>query len=213
MAPRLASFILLIVILLIGSFVLWGDFFEDLLLNEKLHTPSPEAALFAILLLWADPLLPIPVTVILTTLGAAYGFWIGLIIGIWGTMGSGILAYGLCRMVPEYATSRMIGGKGVAEGKYLILKHGGWAIAFSRWMAILPEVLSALAGLLRMPLKMYIIAMLCGIVPMTTVYVWLGTTDLMQQHPRLGLVVSAGLPVVLWLVFRKFSNIRVKIQD
>jgi uncharacterized membrane protein YdjX (TVP38/TMEM64 family) len=216
MTQRFIFFLLLIVALLIGSFLLWGDFFESLFMEGQYSsnsTPTPESAFFAILLIWTDPILPIPVTVILSTIGAAYGFWIGFGIGITGTMGSGILAYGLSRLIPEQTASWLIGKEGQKQGTELIKKHGGWAIAFSRWMAILPEILSGLAGLLRMPFRIYLTALLCGTIPMTAAYVWLGTSELMTKSPKVGLFISAILPIFLWLSFCQFQKLKAKAQE
>jgi uncharacterized membrane protein YdjX (TVP38/TMEM64 family) len=200
MTLRFATLILIAIVIIAGTFVLWGEFFESILGKNKLLDSGmpPEAAFIAVLLIWTDPILPIPVTMVLTTFGAAYGFWFGTILGLTGTLGSGLIAYGTCRLLPEKASDIIIGKKGVAEAKALLNKHGGWAIAYSRWIAIVSELLSGLAGLLRMPFQVYFRALLCGCIPLTASFVWLGSTDIMEDSPRVALILSAITPVVLW---------------
>lgn len=184
--------------LLLGSFVLWGGYFEDLLKNGPTVQPSAQAAGFAIVLLLLDVLLPIPVTVILTTQGGAFGPWIGGLIGTIGTFGSGTLAYLLCRL-PGRRTTNLLLGEGLHRPIQTIFqKHGGWAVALSRWMAIIPEMVSACAGLLRMPPRQYFPALLCGTAPMSFTYAWLGSTQQMAEHPIAGMLLSAFVPLVLW---------------
>jgi uncharacterized membrane protein YdjX (TVP38/TMEM64 family) len=76
-------------------------------------------------------------------------------------------------------------------------------VAGSRWMAILPEILSILAGMARMPFRKYSLALLCGLVPMCFAYAWLGDSMLAETYPALGLVLSAAPPLVLWFTVGK----------
>jgi len=196
-------------LVMLGAFALWGDYFESLFLarNTQQESPGLIAASFAILLLWADPLLPVPVTLILTTCGAAYGFWFGSILGVIGTVGSGLIAYGLCRFLPDSVGRKLLGEEMLEYGHKMVIRHGGWAIALSRWMAILPEVLSGLAGLLKMPFRVYLASLLTGTIPMSMTYAWLGSSNLVEKHPRLGLLLSVLLPLIAWFVVKsRFPN-------
>ena len=189
---------------MLSLFALWGDYFESLFLSQNIDSESPglNAASFAVLLLWADPILPIPVTLILTTFGAAYGFWVGSVLGMIGTVGSGLVAYSLCRFLPDSAGRKLLGADTLEYGHQIVIRHGGWVIALSRWMATLPEILSGLAGLLRMPFRIYLVSLLIGAIPMSMTYAWLGSSDLVEKHPRTGLLLSAFLPLLLWFMVR-----------
>jgi uncharacterized membrane protein YdjX (TVP38/TMEM64 family) len=192
-------------LIMLGGFALWGDYFESLFETNNVQQESPgvNAASFAILLLWADPLLPIPVTLILATFGASYGFWIGTILGVVGTVGSGLVAYSLCRYLPDSVGRKLLGDDMKEYGHRLVMRHGIWIIALSRWMAILPEILSGFAGLLGMPFRIYLVSLIMGTVPMSMVYAWMGSSNLFAKHPLWGLVFSAFLPLAAWLLVRK----------
>ncbi len=71
----------------------------------------------------------------------------------------------------------------------------------SRWMPILPEAVSCLAGLTKMRWRTFLIALACGSFPMGFVFAAVG--HLGQERPGLALGLSALIPVLLWLVAAK----------
>ncbi len=187
--------------LLLGSFALWGDYFEGLFHPGTPATqPGPGAAGFTILLLSLDVFLPIPVTIVLTTQGSAYGPWTGGLIGLAGTTSAGTLAYLICRLGNQRAARFLLGEKALRPIQQLFQRHGGWAVALSRWMAIVPEIVSCGAGLVRMPARHYFPALLCGTLPMSFTYAWLGSTQQMAKHPLAGMLLSAFVPLLLWAI-------------
>jgi uncharacterized membrane protein YdjX (TVP38/TMEM64 family) len=154
--------------LLLGSFAIWGDYFEGLFNEESVSfQPTSKTAAFVILILISDIILPIPVTIILATLGMTYGPLVGGFIGTIGTFAAGSIAYCLCRLTNHRITGFLLGKKGVKHIELAFRKHGGWAVALSRWMAILPELVSCCAGLVRMPARHYFPALICGVTPMS----------------------------------------------
>jgi uncharacterized membrane protein YdjX (TVP38/TMEM64 family) len=187
--------------LLLGSFAIWGDYFDGLFNEESVAVqPGAKAAAFVILILMSDVILPIPVTVILATLGMTYGPVTGGFIGTIGTFAAGSIAYLLCRLTNHRITGFLLGEKGVKHIELAFRKHGGWAVALSRWMAILPELVSCCAGLVRMPARHYFPSLICGVVPMSFIYAWIGSTKVMEKHTFLGMILSATIPLVLWAV-------------
>ncbi|MEK6231646.1 MAG: hypothetical protein N2A42_07325, partial [Luteolibacter sp.] len=61
---------------------------------------------------------------------------------------------------------------------------------------ILPEVLSCMAGLLRMPFGKFSLALACGSVPMGFLFAWIGTVG--RESPGWGIAFSLLVPAVLW---------------
>lgn len=56
-----------------------------------------------------------------------------------GSVGAGLLAYGLSRKLGRRAVLFIAGEKGIAEGERLFGgETGGWLVAFLRWMPVLP---------------------------------------------------------------------------
>ena len=190
--------------LLLGSFAIWGDYFEGLFNEESVSfQPTSKTAAFVILILISDIILPIPVTIILATLGMTYGPLAGGFIGTIGTFAAGSIAYCLCRLTNHRITGFLLGEKGVKHIELAFRRHGGWAVALSRWMAILPELVSCCAGLVRMPARHYFPALICGVTPMSFTYAWIGSTKAMERHTFLGMILSATIPLVLWAVINR----------
>ena len=104
--------------LLLCSFVIWGDYFEGLLLPQSTKVqPGLNEALFTILILSLDVFLPIPVTLVIATQGNAYGLWTGCMIGVTGTTIAGTLAYLLCRVGNKRTAKFLLGQKALEPTK------------------------------------------------------------------------------------------------
>jgi membrane protein DedA with SNARE-associated domain len=82
----------------------------------------------------------------------------------------------------------------------LFARHGGLIVAASRWLPVLPEVISCMAGLTRMPFRSFVLALLCGAAPLGFVVAALGYVG--SDRPLLTLVLCAFLPLPLWYLLR-----------
>ena len=198
--------------LMLGAFFAWGGYFEGLFTEEAAAQPGPWDWLFAVGLLTLDVFLPIPTTAVLATLGMAYGPWLGGLIGTLGTFAAGTTGYGLCRVLNERTARFLVGEKSMEIGGKFFEQSGGWVIALSRWTILLPELLSCYAGLMRMPPRQYFAALLCGTLPMSFTYAWLGSTDAAQENKLLALGLSAAIPVLLWGGWRWWSKRKASQQ-
>lgn len=197
---RLAVFIFTFAALLVLSYVLWGEQVEAMLAGEhaieRMRAQRDWAWAGAVGLMMLDVLLPIPATAVLAAMGIVYGPLLGGTIGFVGSFLAGGLAYGVCRAMGPRASRFLIGRETYERTAGFFQKHGGWAVALSRWMIILPEVVACLAGLTRMPLRSFLIALACGSAPMCFVYAYVGAAG--SDRPVLALGVSAAVPVLLW---------------
>ena len=104
-------------------------------------------------------------------------------VGALGSFLSGTLGYGLCRAVGRPATVRLLGEPELAKGERLFARVGGWLVVLSRWLPIFPEVIACMAGLTRMPARIFFLALACGSAP-----------------PLLAITLSALVPPLLWLL-------------
>jgi uncharacterized membrane protein YdjX (TVP38/TMEM64 family) len=77
-------------------------------------------------------------------------------------------------------------------------RRGAWLVVLSRWLPLLPETIACLAGLTRMSIRRFVVALICGCVPMGFAYAAIGATG--TEHPALALSLSAIVPAVLWAV-------------
>lgn len=205
---RLLSLFLLLAALVIVPFWIWGGSFEAAMSPERLVAAFQASRDWAWLAGWGllviDLFLPVLGTAVMSALGLVYGWWLGGLLSSLGSIGAGMAAYGLCYRLGRRGRrgARWLTGEaGLEEGERLFRGElGGWLVALSRWMPVLPEVVACLAGMARMPLRRFFPALCAGSVPMGFVYAWIGHSG--TQHPLFALGLSAGLPPVIWLGFR-----------
>lgn len=167
-----------------------------------LESAGPWAWALGIGLFLADVVLPVPGTVVMSALGFMYGPVYGGLLACVGSMASGMVAYGLCRLIGERFARRLLGDLDFEKGKLLFARGGGWMVALSRALPILPEAVACTAGLVRMPFGRFVVSLGCGSVPMGFLFGWIGAAG--REAPGWALGFSLGVPVLLWLVARRF---------
>ena len=186
-------------------FLLWGGQIEAALdrqlLIEWLAENRASAWLVAILLLVSDILLPIPNTIVMAALGVIYGPLLGGLVATAGTVFSGLAGYGLCRRFGRPLASRLVGPEDLARAERLFHRSGGWMVAASRWLPVLPEAIACMAGLARMPLPTFVVALFCGSAPLGFVIAGLGYAG--AERPLVTLILCALLPLPLWFSMRR----------
>lgn len=193
-------------VLIIIPFLIWGDWFTQLFSEggsiEILESYGSWAWMVAILLLIGDLFLPLPATVIMAALGYLYGPLAGGLLAALGSFLSGLLAFGLSRGLGRKGARWILGEKDLEKGERTFRKNGGLMVAISRWLPILPEIVACMAGLNRMRWRPFMIALACGSIPLGFVFAYIGFTGI--EHPVIAIIVSAGLPPVLWLAAQYF---------
>ena len=187
-------------------FLFWGDEMELAFSSEAavswLEGFENWAWAAAIGLLFLDFLLPVPGTAVMSALGYVYGPIAGGLIASGGSILAGWFAYGLCRLLGEKAAIKLLGPTDYARGVTLFSNAGGWIVAISRWLPLIPEIVACMAGLTRMPALKFTLALACGSIPLGFVFAYIGSTG--GEHPTLAILLSAGIPPVLWLIAQRF---------
>jgi uncharacterized membrane protein YdjX (TVP38/TMEM64 family) len=184
-------------------FMVWGGTFEETFTVEGgvtwLKGWGSWAWLAGIVLLLLDLVLPIPGTAVMSALGMIYGSMIGGLIGTVGSILSGLLAYGLCRAFGLKIAERIAGASALEKSRTIFAKTGGWIVVLSR-LPIMPEVVSCMAGLSRMSLRIFLSALVVGCLPLAFTFSVIGDTG--REHPRLTMILSVLAPAVIWLAVR-----------
>lgn len=203
---RLIYLFLILAVLIIIPFIIWGETFENYFKVEELKTKLEDwgiwAWLIAIGLFISDIFLPIPTTPLLTALGLFYGPFVGGTIGFVGVFLSGLVAYLACRLIGEKAAVWIVGDKDLERSKEFFSESGGWAVALSKWMPVLPEAIACLAGISRMPFKKFVIALACGSLPFAYTYAYFG--HLGGERPVYIVMTVSILPLLFWLIAVQF---------
>lgn len=188
--------------LIILPFLIWGEWFMQIFSEEGailiLETYGGWAWGIGLTLLIGDLFLPLPATLIMSALGYIYGpVWGGLLAAV-GSFLSGLLAYGLCRLLGRKGALWILGEKDLQKGERVFARNGGWIVAISRWLPVLPEIIACMAGLNQMKLRHFILALACGSIPLGFMFAYIGHSGV--EHPYLALMISAGLPPLLWFI-------------
>jgi len=190
------------------SWAIWGGAWESRFSLEgavdELTAAGSWAWAWGMGLLMGDVVLPIPGTVVMSALGWVYGPVVGGLFGALGSVCAGLIAYGLCRLCGDRAARWILGEKDLERGHRMFAKSGGWIVCLSRALPLLPEAVACTAGLVRMPFRRFLVALICGSVPMGFVFAWVGATG--RESPGWAFGLSLGLPVVLWVLSRLLSR-------
>lgn len=165
----------------------------------------------AIGLIVADLVLPVPATAVMAALGILYGPVTGGLLGAGGSMLAGAGAYSLARLLGRRGALLLVGARDLVRARQFFLRAGGYAIAFSRALPLLAEVIACLAGLAGMPLRRFLVALACGSLPMGLAFAWLGHHG--ADRPSVAVAISAILPLLLWPVARRLIGRTPKPAD
>jgi len=203
---RFTAIVLFLLVSVLIPFLIWGEELGELFgSTQKLEGYGAWAWLAGMTLLVLDLFLPIPGTVVMAGLGYVYGAWLGGLVAAVGSVLSGLLAYGLCRALGRGVAVKVAGEEELAKAERVFLNAGGWIVALSRWLPMLPEVIACVAGVVRMPLMRFLVALACGSIPLGFAFAFIGSTG--TDQPLLALGVSIALPPVLWfLVGRRMKR-------
>jgi uncharacterized membrane protein YdjX (TVP38/TMEM64 family) len=149
-----------------------------------------------IVLIWADLVLPIPQTSVITALGITYGALLGGLLGSLGLITGGLLGYVLMLTSARRFVQRFVGPRSLHKVESLFDRSGAWAIVLSRSLPYsVPEAMVLVAGLARMPMKKFAAALTIGSVPTAFTFAAIGAG--WADQPIAALTVSYVLPILL----------------
>lgn len=197
-------------------FVIWGEDFETWFSQEAavdwMSRFGGWAWAAGIGLLVADLFLPIPGTAVMAALGFVYGPWVGGLLGAAGSTLAGLLAYGVCRSMGRRAAEWIVGERDLEQGERVFGGNaGGFIVALSRWLPVMPEVVACLAGLSRMPFGRFFAALACGSLPLGFAFAAIGAMG--KGQPWIALLLSAAVPPILWVIVRPLVMRRASRED
>jgi uncharacterized membrane protein YdjX (TVP38/TMEM64 family) len=205
---RLLLIVFALIALSVVPFVIWGGQIEEDLSRLGaagwMRSFGAWAWAVGIGLIVSDIALPVPSTAVMGALGIIYGPWLGGVLSALGSILAGLLGYGICRLIGPETAERLAGTEGFAQTRRLFDRWGGWLVAGSRWLPILPETISFLAGLTGMRFTRYLGALVCGAVPLGFTFAAAG--HLGADNAMATLLICAVAPLALWLVARPFFN-------
>nr|WP_319494725.1 VTT domain-containing protein [uncultured Desulfobacter sp.] len=206
--------LILLFLLLTFAFVvvyeICGQNLEFLLSQEKCIAWFSRTKSFAwvmgIVLLISDILLPVPATGIMAALGSVYGPWVGGVASFIGSVGAGLVGYGIAKFFGQKASARIASQEEIERFKLFFDRWGAYAIILSRIMPVIPEVITMLAGLSRMNFRRFLLALIGGSLPVSFLFSWMGSYS--GLAPGIGIFLAVLIPALLWPFFIKLISVK-----
>ena len=199
---KLVLVIVAIVFLLLGPYFIWHEqmdaYFGSEDYQQWLASIRPYAWAIAIGLIVSDLFLPIPAVPIMAAMGALYGAAVGGLIATAGTMLAGLVAYGLSRLLGLKAARFLASEDELADFQRFFDSWGAAGIIASRALPVVPEVMTLLAGLAKMHIGRFVLALALGSIPVGFVFAWLGDTAEISSSLLLALTL---IPACAWCVY------------
>jgi uncharacterized membrane protein YdjX (TVP38/TMEM64 family) len=194
---------LIVAFLAIPAFLV-GDRFDELLDAERvtalLRQHGALAALAGIVAISADLFVPMPAHAIMTSFGIVHGWLLGGLLASAGTFLAGMIAYWLCRLLGPKVAVAIAGQRDMDRLHIFFEKFGMLAIICSRWIPLVPEVISSLAGLSRMTQTRFVTGNMIGSLSVGFFYAYVGH-HYGAREPGFAISISIILPLILLPIF------------
>jgi uncharacterized membrane protein YdjX (TVP38/TMEM64 family) len=208
-ALRIVLLVLVVLAVLAVPAILFGERFEDQLDGAKalefVRAQGAWGAAVGIGLICADLIVPLPSPAIMAAMGLIYGPVLGGAIASFGSFLAALLGYTLCRAIGPRAASWIAGPKQTERLGDYFERNGMWAIAVSRFLPAVPEILACLAGLTRMPFGRFATGNLIGSVLVGFINAYFGARGEVDPTSTVAVVAVApyvALPIFLYVLAR-----------
>ncbi len=148
--------ILLLAVVLV-PFLLFEDQFNAL--ADRISSGEASTSLAALAiggLLALDVFLPVPSSIVSTAGGVLLGLWAGASV-VWVGMTAGSLIGYFVGVRSAPLARRLVGPPGLARAADLAERYGAWAVVVCRPIPVLAEATVVFAGLVRAPLRRFLI--------------------------------------------------------
>ncbi|MDX9787351.1 MAG: VTT domain-containing protein [Desulfobacterales bacterium] len=199
--------ILLALLFLLG-FILFGESLTTFFTQQKVSawfvSIKSYAWLIGIGLLVSDLVLPIPATPIMAALGTVYGPWLGTLFGFAGSCLAGFSGYFIARCLGKGALKLIASETEIVQFQGFFNTWGGAAIIISRMTPILPEVMTILAGLSKMKIERFTLALSLGTLPTAFLYAYIGHAA--KTEPVYAVIGATLLPLAIWPIYLKMTS-------
>jgi uncharacterized membrane protein YdjX (TVP38/TMEM64 family) len=122
-------------------------------------------------------IVPIPSEIVLLAAGIIWGFIMGGIMGVIGSMAAAILCYYISKRGGRPVAEKFVGVSALNMADDLIKKYGTGAIVVARFLPFVAfDPISYASGLVEMDVKKYSLGTFLGSIPRAFFYSWLGAS-------------------------------------
>lgn len=216
---RILLLILAVVVVLAVPYMFWGEqierYWDSTNVVEYLRAQGPWAAIVGIALVCADLFVPMPGPAIMAGLGLIYGFLPGALLATLASFLSGFLAFTLCRAIGPRAAAWIASESEIKRLSGFFEHYGMWAIAVSRLLPWVPEILACVAGLSGMSVARFATGNFIGGVAVGFINAYFGSRG--ESDPEtLAFVIALPyflIPVFLFILARGFKTHKTKTDS
>lgn len=135
--------------------------------------------LFLVVMAVQGLLVPIPSEIVLLATGIIWGFWLGGIMGIIGSMAAALLCYYVSRKGGRPLAEKFVGARALDLADNFIHKYGLTAIIVARLAPFIAfDPISYAAGVVDLDIKKYSLGTFIGSIVRAFFYSWLGASVL-----------------------------------
>jgi uncharacterized membrane protein YdjX (TVP38/TMEM64 family) len=199
---RLVILIVVIMSLLLVPYFIWHEpldaYFASAEYQQELVSARPYAWLVGLVLLAADSFLPVPAPPVMAAMGTLYGTLLGSVISATGSVLAGLVGWGVGQLVGRRGLRLLTNEAELTQLQQFFDSWGAAGIVVSRALPVAPEVLTVLAGMARMHLGRFVLALVLGAIPIGILMAWAG--DWARQSTGLLLVLTVT-PAGLWCLY------------
>jgi len=201
------SLILLFMVFFVDNEILYR-FVVNYFVNPIYNLGIIGIFLFVVIMGVQGLIVPLPSEIVLIATGMIWGWFLGGIMGIIGSMAAGILCYYISKWGGRPIVEKFVGEKAIILADNFIKKHGTKAIIITRFIPFIPfDVVSYTSGLVDMDVKKYAIGTLIGSIFRSFFYATLGSLLFIMEGLTLPLDF-VNLPVdVITLQSNYFNGI------
>ncbi len=131
--------------------------------------------LFIVIMAIQGLIVPLPSEIVLLATGMIWGWFLGGLMGIIGSMAAALLCFYVSRRGGRPLAEKFVGEKAIDIADDFIRKHGIKAIIITRFIPFIPfDVISYTSGLVDIDVKKYLIGTLIGSIFRAFFYATLG---------------------------------------
>ncbi len=152
----------------------------------------------------ADSFLIMPSDAAMMALGLVYGVAVGGLLSGLGSVGGGLLAFGIIRALGEGFALWVVGERDLRLARSFYRRWGAYAVAMARTIGGPVEPVIVLAGLSRMPWRTVLVALCAGGLPAGVLKAGLGAYA--EQHPVPAILAAVALAVLATWVAKRLTR-------
>ncbi len=207
---RWLALITVLLLLIIGPFLLFEEEINEAVISIVSRDQHKGFIFLSVMAaLFADPLLPIPSSIVSTFAGELLGLWRGFLAN-WLGMNTGCwFIYWVAAKPGQRLTTKVVGESSMTRARRLSERYGTAAIAACRAVPVLAEATVISASVTGVPLSRFLLVTALANAGVAMVYTTVGVFSMTINTFLFAFLAATLLPLtVLSLTHRLLSGIR-----